>query len=175
MCVEIRSSRVLKAANSGHQQGVVATDRQLLERHAAVPDTVPLVRASVLAFARDVGMGDKQLESVRLAVSEAVTNVVRHAYPHGGGTVRVTASRAADELWVLVADDGCGHQSPSHNPGLGLGLGIIAHECDELVIAERAEGGTELRMRFALGSDTAPAPATPARRRKSHYSRDSRP
>lgn len=152
----------------------MATDRQLREQHAAIPDTVPLVRMSVLAFARDAGIGEKQLEKVRLAISEAVTNVVRHAYPHGGGTVRVTASRAADELWVLVADDGCGHQSPSRNPGLGFGLGIIAHECDELVVAERAEGGTELRMRFAFGSDTGAGPATLERRHKSHSSGDDR-
>lgn len=95
-------------------------------------------------------MGKDRLEGLRLAVSEAVTNVVRHAYPRSQGSVALTAGRASDELWVLVADCGCGHQSPSANPGLGFGLGIIAHECDELVVTERSEGGTEVRMRFML-------------------------
>lgn len=95
-------------------------------------------------------MGKERVEGLRLAVSEAVTNVVRHAYPGGQGPVAITAGQASDELWVLVSDRGCGHQSPSSNPGLGFGLGIIAHECDQLVITERSEGGTEVRMRFRL-------------------------
>jgi serine/threonine-protein kinase RsbW len=95
-------------------------------------------------------MGKDRVENLRLAVSEAVTNVVRHAYPRNHGLVAITAGQASDELWVLIADRGCGHQSPSTNPGLGFGLGIIAHECDELVVTERSDGGTEVRMRFML-------------------------
>jgi serine/threonine-protein kinase RsbW len=112
-------------------------------------------------------MGKDRIEGLRLAVSEAVTNVVRHAYPATQGCVAITAGRASDELWVLVSDSGRGHQSPSPNPGLGFGLGIIAHECDELVVAERSEGGTEVRMRFMLRSKpklTARSPVAERRR-----------
>jgi two-component sensor histidine kinase len=52
---------------------------------------------------------------------------------------------------VLVSDSGCGYQTPPERPGLGLGLVLIADACDEFVIAERAEGGTEARMQFVLG------------------------
>lgn len=129
---------------------VVRAKGQLSEKYPAIADSVPRARAAVVEFARQAGMAKERVEGLRLAVSEAVTNVVRHAYPCGAGSVAVTAGRAADELWVLVADRGHGPQSPSPNPGLGFGLGIIANECDELVIAERSEGGTELRMRFML-------------------------
>lgn len=163
-------ARVLKPADSGQQQRVVGTDRQLIEQFPAVPQSVHLVRAAVLGFAREAGMSRRRLEALQLAVSEAATNVVRHAYPSGPGTMTITVSRASDELWVLVADRGCGHQSPSRDPGLGFGLGIIAHESDELVITERAEGGTELRMRFRLDREPADDRSSIAARQSSSSS-----
>lgn len=144
-------SGVLRDSGSGKQEPeVVAAQGQLTERYPAIAESVPRARAAVSDFARRAGMARDRLDGLRLAVSEAVTNVVRHAYPASSGSVAVTAGRAADEIWVLVSDQGRGHQSPSPNPGLGFGLGIIAHECDELVIMERSEGGTEIRMRFML-------------------------
>ncbi len=116
-------------------------------------------------------MGKDRVESLRLAVSEAVTNVVRHAYPRSQGSVEITAGQASDELWVLIADGGCGHQSPSTDPGLGFGLGIIAHECDELVVTERSEGGTEVRMRFMLKSKANTERSAVAERRQPDPSR----
>jgi LytS/YehU family sensor histidine kinase len=51
----------------------------------------------------------------------AVTNAVRHAYPVPSrtGAFHVVAAVAGDELWVLVADDACGYQTPAQCPGLG--------------------------------------------------------
>jgi len=76
---------------------------------------------------------------------------VLHAYDgKDSGEIHVTAEVAAQELWVLIADDGCGFQAPARNPGLGWGLPLIAHMSERLEIAERADGGTEIRMRFPL-------------------------
>jgi anti-sigma regulatory factor (Ser/Thr protein kinase) len=97
------------------------------------------------------GATGSQLESIRLAVSEAVTNAIVHGYDEGSGTIHLTAAFAAGELWVLVCDEGCGFQAPSAHPGLGWGMPLIAHASDEFAIAERAYGGTEVRMRFAIG------------------------
>lgn len=110
-----------------------------------------LARAEVVAFAAQEGATSEQLERVRLAVSEAATNVVRHAYPETPGALYITAIAFDTELVVLVADDGCGHQARSANPGLGWGLALIAHVSTEFVLTERSDGGTEARMRFALG------------------------
>jgi serine/threonine-protein kinase RsbW len=150
---------------------MVTTQCQLTEKYPAVADSVPRARSAVAEFAGKTGMAKDRIDGLRLAVSEAVTNVVRHAYPERSGSVAVTASRASNELWVLVADRGCGHQAPSVNPGLGFGLGIIAHECDELVIAERSEGGTELRMRFLLGRKASGERSAVAKRRQPGRSR----
>ena len=112
----------------------------------------------MVAFAARNGATDDQLESIRLAISEAVTNAIIHGYHDGGGTIQITAAVTADGLWVLVADDGGGFQMPSATPGLGWGMPLIAHASDEFVIAERAYGGTELRMRFTLGDRTGASP-----------------
>jgi stage II sporulation protein AB (anti-sigma F factor) len=123
--------------------------------YPATDDAVPSARWDAAAFAADHGATEAQLEAVRIAVSEAVANAVLHAYPDGGGSVHVTVAVAAGELWVLVWDDGCGFQAPPHRPGLGWGLALMAHHSEDLVIAERAGGGTEVRMRFGLGNRSA--------------------
>ena len=49
---------------------------------------------------------DEQLEAIRLSTSEALTNVVLHAYPAQMGHVHLTVRLAGGELWVLIADKG---------------------------------------------------------------------
>jgi anti-sigma regulatory factor (Ser/Thr protein kinase) len=116
----------------------------------AEPDSVSSARAALGDFARQAGAESRQVDAVRLASSEALTNAVLHAYRTEPGSVYVTAAVVAEELWVLVADDGCGLEPRAGRPGLGLGLGLIAQLSDELAIVPRARGGTEVRMRFNL-------------------------
>lgn len=152
-----RSSEIgwLSKPSAGNNSGLVAAAVQsrLSDAYPAVADTVPVARAAVCELAAGAGLSDRRLQSLQLAVSEAVTNVVRHAYPDRSGTVWLTAALHTDELCVLVADSGCGHQTRSDDPGLGLGLALIAHECDQMMVSERAGGGTELRMRFLLAGN----------------------
>lgn len=121
------------------------------ELYPAVPASVARARRTMAQFALEAGIRPDQLDRIRLAVSEAVTNAVRHAYPQTTGPVQITATAMDSELWILVADEGCGHQTPSANPGLGWGLSLIAQACDHFVLAERSHGGTEARMRFDVG------------------------
>jgi anti-sigma regulatory factor (Ser/Thr protein kinase) len=110
----------------------------------------------MVAFAVAAGFASERVDGLRLAVSEALSNVVVHAYPDQPGEIHLTASAAEGELWILIADDGVGLWPRIDGPGLGLGLALIAHEADELTIAKRASGGTELRMRFKLRAAQAP-------------------
>ena len=130
---------------------------------AAVPESVPALRRAVVEFARAAGADAGQCEAVRLAISEAVTNVVLHAYRDEGGLVEVSATLAGGALWVLVADDGRGLGAPSVRPGLGQGLALIGAVSDSIAVLRRPTGGTELRLRFALRSRRSPSPAQVAR------------
>ena len=102
---------------------MVTKERSLSESYPAVAGSVPRARNDVVAFAARRGATERQLEAIRLAVSEAVSNVVLHAYNGGrdgdDGRVHVTAQIAARELWILISDEGRGFQAPAQNPGLG--------------------------------------------------------
>ena len=133
-----------------HVQAVRAS---INESRRATPDVVPMLRHAVADYASAVGISGAQLDGVRLAVSEALSNVVLHAYGGEPGEVHLTAGVVGEELWVLVADDGRGHNAEPLRPGLGWGLAFITDATDEFVLAERAQGGTEARMVFRLPSD----------------------
>ena len=123
--------------------------------YSAVADTVPVARRALVAVAREAGAEADQLEAVALAVSEALTNAVVHAYPDGSGEILVSAWAANSELVVVIADDGRGLQPHSARSGLGVGLGLIATLSDGFEIVQRPSGGTEVQMRFCLPSADA--------------------
>ncbi len=128
----------------------------LSESYPAVPGSVPRARRAVTAFAAAAGASGEELDAVRLAVSEAVTNAVKHAYPGPHGRVEVSAAIASEELWLLVADDGCGLRAERSSAGHGLGLALIALLSDGLTIAKRSSGGLELHIRFKLARGVNP-------------------
>jgi anti-sigma regulatory factor (Ser/Thr protein kinase) len=117
---------------------------------AAVPASLARARATVGALAADRGARPEDLERIRLAVSEAVANVVMHAYGEARGDVHLTAVVIDGELTVVVADDGCGLGAAPASRGLGHGMRVIAAGCDSLSILRRSNGGTQLEMRFTL-------------------------
>jgi serine/threonine-protein kinase RsbW len=123
----------------------------LSHTYPAVADSVPRAREALSTFAQAAGASDEQLDSIRLAVSEAATNVVVHAYEDDPGRMQLDAGLSAGELWVLIADDGLGMRPHGPSPGLGFGLSLISQVADEFEIAKRSSGGLEVRMRFTLG------------------------
>jgi anti-sigma regulatory factor (Ser/Thr protein kinase) len=130
------------------QQQAKETERLEL-RTDATPAAVPGVRRAVVDFAELHGVGVPP--DVALAVSEAITNAVLHAYRDGDtGDVRVVACAEPDRLVVVVRDYGCGMKPNPDSPGLGLGLAVIGRLATELNIERPDEGGgTRLRMCFA--------------------------
>jgi anti-sigma regulatory factor (Ser/Thr protein kinase) len=123
----------------------------LSESYPAVPEAVPLARRALTAVAVAAGAAGERLEEIRLAVSEALTNAVVHAYRGGeAGRFHVTAAVASNELWVLVGDDGRGLHAWNESRGLGIGLSLISGLSDDFSIVTRASGGTEVQMRFDL-------------------------
>jgi anti-sigma regulatory factor (Ser/Thr protein kinase) len=137
----------------------------LKRSYPALGSSVGEARTALGAYAREVGARGEQLEAILLAASEALSNAVRFAYPARDGHVHLNAWVAAGELWVLIADNGCGLHAGAESDGLGLGLALISKMCDGLSIVERSCGGTELRLRFDLrtaGSVGRPGPAATA-------------
>jgi len=109
------------------------------------------MRREVAAFATDAGMDEEGVGSVRLAVSEAATNAVVHAYRDGdgGGELRVRAYVDGTELVVVVCDTGIGLAPRPDSPGLGLGMPLMASVTNSFRVVSDGVG-TEIHMAFAL-------------------------
>jgi anti-sigma regulatory factor (Ser/Thr protein kinase) len=118
----------------------------------AVPESVAAARSAVAQYASVCGASADVLDAIRLAVSEAFTNAVLHAYPGADqvGTVEVTAEQADRVLLVAVADGGRGMTPRIDSPALGFGL--TAHRADDPRLPRPAPrgGGTPVWMRIAL-------------------------
>ena len=92
------------------------------------------------------------LSDIALAVTEATTNVVLHAYRdrEQPGSVTIEAHRNSDHVCLLVRDEGTGLTPRVDSPGLGLGLGLIAQVADSADVRTPETGGTEVLMRFSV-------------------------
>ena len=118
----------------------------------AVPDLVAWLRGEVGGFARSAGFEERRVAEVRLAVTEAVTNVVLHAYRHRSepGSVRVKA-RSDGALVIVVEDDGIRPQPRMDSPGAGLGLPLMASLAQAVQVERCPTGGTCLTLCFERG------------------------
>ena len=83
------------------------------------------------------------LSDIALAVTEAATNAVLHAYRdrEDVGTVIVEVERDDDHLCIYVRDEGTGLAPRVDSPGLGLGLGLIAQVADSADVRAPESGG----------------------------------
>ena len=125
--------------------------RQLHERWPARPDGVAPLRDAAVRFARDHGAARGRRDDIALAVSEALTISVLHAYVgHAApGAMELRASRSQGALVIVVCDRGNGLQTRLDSRDIGLGLALIHRVADRLDIQD-TEPGMLIRMTFAL-------------------------
>jgi serine/threonine-protein kinase RsbW/stage II sporulation protein AB (anti-sigma F factor) len=118
------------------------------------PPGVGAMRREVAAFAQRAGMDDDGVGSVKLAVSEAATNAVVHAYREHekAGELQVRAFVDSSELVVIVCDTGIGLAPRPDSPGLGLGMPLMASVTTRFQVVSAGDG-TEIHMAFALPRD----------------------
>ncbi|WP_445152451.1 ATP-binding protein [Baekduia sp. Peel2402] len=112
-----------------------------------------------MAWLRALETPDPPLGDVALVVSEAVTNVVNHAYiGRDPGEVRVELSLDGSELALVVADDGTGLRPRPDSPGLGYGLALMV-AVSKRFEAQTVEGtGTRLCAWFSRDAADATLP-----------------
>jgi serine/threonine-protein kinase RsbW len=123
-------------------------------RIPAKPEYITLVRLALSGLSRLRPLDDETLGDLKLAVTEACSNSVRHGYREGRrGTVEVSYELQQDRLVVEVEDDGPGFDPNRPNAGPddlsegGLGIAIIRAVSDEFEAGERRQGGGT-RLRF---------------------------
>jgi serine/threonine-protein kinase RsbW len=129
--------------------------RAIRLRIPAKPEYITLCRLTLSGLAQLREISVDTLADLKLALTEAVSNSVRHAYgSKGGGHVDVTYELQADRLGIEVVDDGAGFdpdEAPSFEGGElsegGLGIAIIRSIADELEI-DSQPGRRGSRLRF---------------------------
>jgi serine/threonine-protein kinase RsbW len=130
-----------------------AQDRAVRLTIPAKPEYITLVRLALTGLAGLRPLPDETIGDLKLAVTEAASNSVRHAYSNGEGVVDIVYELQDDRLVVEVADNGQGfiHRSPGDgrrdlDEG-GLGIAIIQALADEFEVGARPDGAGS-RLRF---------------------------
>jgi len=118
----------------------------------AHPHSVALLRHAVTGLALDGGASQRQCEDIALGVSEAVSNVVRHAYHRNDptGAVALEATIVDSSLIVVISDDGRGMSATGGGGALGLGLALIERVAERCELRVGDPIGVRLRMSFAI-------------------------
>lgn len=123
-------------------------------RVPARAEYIALARLALSGLADIVALPEELLADLKLALTEAVSNSVRHAYAGEGGFVSIAYELSGDALAVEVVDDGKGFD-PERPPALegeeltegGLGIAIIRTIADEFELHSRP-GIRGSRLRF---------------------------
>jgi anti-sigma regulatory factor (Ser/Thr protein kinase) len=130
--------------------GPISSDGTVL-RLTAEPQAAGRARRAAVTLARELGADPEARDSIAVAVTEAVANVVVHAYRDGpDGQVEVTLRGDGDCMEVVVSDSGVGMRPRDDSPGLGLGLGLMAALADVFEVKPSRAGGTAVRLGFRL-------------------------
>ena len=116
---------------------------------------IAVVRHAFGALGEALAVDEQTLYNIRLAVTEACTNVVVHAYPDGEeGQLEILATLQEEKLVVVVRDEGPGIGPRPDSPGLGLGLPLIASLTESVQLGRDDEDErTEVCMTFPLSGD----------------------
>lgn len=121
----------------------------------SLPENVGLARVAVASFAAQLDFSWGEIEEIKVATSEAVSNAVIHAYPGVQGTIRITATLRDRELDMVVEDQGRGigdvekakEPSFSTQPDrMGLGFVFMDSFMDLLEVDSAIGRGTRVRM-----------------------------
>ncbi len=139
------------SATAHHEQEIGATRVSLTI--PAKAEYITLGRLALTGLLRPRSLPEETVGDLKLALTEACTNSVRHAYPEGSGAVQILYELRADRVVIEVSDDGRGfdYTEPVGDEDEltegGLGIAIIRSLADEFELAGGVKGhGSRLRF-----------------------------
>jgi serine/threonine-protein kinase RsbW len=120
----------------------------------AKAEYITLCRLALAGLSTLVELSEETVADLKLALTEACSNSVRHAYDNGhGGTVDIVYELHPDRMVIEVSDEGRGfiadsaRSEPEELTEAGLGIEIIRALSDDLQMSESSGGqGSRLRM-----------------------------
>lgn len=124
----------------------VGSPHTLVSEYASEVRSLPLVRKQLKELLGETPVDREKRWDIRLAVTEACSNVIRHAYGESSGTFQVAGELAHGRLEVTVRDAGRGSRE-SLSPRVGM---LLVHEACDAVSIEDGKPGLIVRMSFSL-------------------------
>lgn len=136
------------------RMGESSADDYVLLDIPAKAEYVVLGRLALTGMLRAGGYSDDAVADLKLALTEACSNSIRHAYPGSHGQIHLRLTRHSDRLVVEIGDDGQGFDLDAVDARVrgdddeyaegGMGASIIRAVVDECVVTSRFEGGTRV-------------------------------
>jgi serine/threonine-protein kinase RsbW len=118
----------------------------------AKPELLSTVRLTISGLASQMNFSEESIEDIKVAVSEACTNVVQYAYPkkNSNNLIFITIKQRPKNLEITIKDNGKGfdHKNPPtraiHDKDIHLGLGIVFMKnlMDKVEIDSKPNKGT---------------------------------
>ena len=124
----------------------------------SVPAVLGFARVAAASLASGLNVGIDRLDDIKLAVSEAVSNCIVHAYPDAPGPVVMEMRLGDSQFEVAVEDHGVGSENldAARAPGsttdplrMGMGFTLMEALSDELEVASHVGAGTRVTLRFS--------------------------
>lgn len=125
------------------------------------PDNVAFARTAVAAFVSQLDPTMAELADISTAVSEAVTNIVVHAYPESEGPITIKTCLIGQQVSIEIKDKGCGiadvdsvrqfGTTSCSQERMGIGFSLIEACMDRVNIQSKEGQGTSLCMTKSLG------------------------
>ncbi|MDD4601833.1 Anti-sigma F factor [bioreactor metagenome] len=121
----------------------------------SLSENVGIARLTAAAFAAQLDFTINEIEEIKVAVSEAISNSVIHGYGNDSGDVELVMKLYDDRVEYIVIDKGRGIEDieqarqPSYSSDperMGLGFVFMETFMDELVIETELQKGTIVRM-----------------------------
>lgn len=127
----------------------------------AKPEYLAFCRLVLAGLAQVQTLEPETLSDLKLAVTEACTNAITHAYDEAGGTIVVRYLLDADHVDLEIEDHGRGFDSdsrpllPAEMRESGMGLAIIQAVVDSFEVSRGNDGvGSRVRLRKRIGSQS---------------------
>jgi stage II sporulation protein AB (anti-sigma F factor) len=127
---------------------------------AAKPENVSFARVAVAAFTSQLDLTLNELDEIKVAVSEAVSNSIIHGYENNGnGVIQIEVKLNDEGLEIVIIDSGIGisnidealQPAFSTDPDrMGLGFVFMQSFMDDFHVESQPSKGTKIMMRKNL-------------------------
>ncbi|MBM7555265.1 anti-sigma F factor [Halanaerobacter jeridensis] len=118
-------------------------------------DNLGLARITAASFAAQLDFTVSEIEELKVAISEAVSNAIVHGYQEENGEIEISMELSHNQLIIVVVDEGVGMANPKEafkasytttDERMGLGLTFINSFMDKVEIDSKVEVGTKIKM-----------------------------